>query len=103
MAASRSPCAWRTADSFSPSACRMALRLLPSAVRIAARRVRSACIRFSIACWMSRGGMISLSSHPRHPDTPLLRDLVEDRAELGVDLVSRDEGLIQGQVSDDVA
>src|SRR5215210_1137883 len=62
MAASRSPWARRIADSFSPSACRMAERLLPSAVRIAARRVRSACICFSIACWMSRGGMISLSS-----------------------------------------
>ena len=49
-------------DSFSPSDFRMAARLSPSAVRMAARRVRSACICFSIACWMSLGGMISFSS-----------------------------------------
>ena len=48
--------------SFSPSAVKIALFFSPSARKMDSRRSRSARICFSIASWISRGGMIFFTS-----------------------------------------
>src|SRR5215204_2710938 len=49
------------------------------------------------------GGDDLFELHPRHPDAPLLRYLVEDRAQLRVDLIAGGQGLVQDEVADHVA
>ena len=52
----------RMAASFSPSAAVMAACFSPSAFRMTARFSRSAFICFSMASWISRGGMMFFTS-----------------------------------------
>ena len=52
----------RMAASFSPSAAVMAACFSPSALRMTARFSRSAFICFSMASWISAGGMMFLTS-----------------------------------------
>ena len=62
MAASLAASARRMRDCFSPSATRIWDCFWPSAWRMDSRRSRSAFICFSMASWISLGGMMFLSS-----------------------------------------
>ena len=62
MAACLAASAFRMADCFSPSATRIWDCLVPSAWRMDSRRSRSAFICFSMAFWISLGGMMFFSS-----------------------------------------
>ena len=62
MAACLAASAFRMADCFSPSATRIWDCFWPSACRMDSRRSRSAFICFSMAFWISLGGMMFFSS-----------------------------------------
>src|SRR5665647_2815987 len=95
------PSARRIAPCLSPSAVRIWDCLTPSAVRIAARRSRSARICCSIEPWMDDGGSIDFSS-TRLTHTPAPRRLVQDPAQLAVDLVPAGQRLLEVHRADDV-
>ena len=81
----------------------MADCLVPSAYRIWARRSRSAFICFSIDSCTDMRRVDRLELHAVDADAPLAGGLVEDAAQLGVDLVAAGQRLLEVERADDVA